>query len=115
MPSRISYPAGVCIQLLADRIQNADISVPIATATAASVCSHGGTRFQPNSNTPRNVASRKKATNTSNPIIGPITLPRTAEKRLQLVPNWYERTTPDTTPIANETAKIFVQKRASTR
>ena len=31
MPSRISWPAGVCIQLLADRIQNAEIAVPIAT------------------------------------------------------------------------------------
>ena len=65
MPSRISYPAGVCIQLLAERIQNADISVPAATAIAESVCSHGGMRFQPNSIAPRNVASRKKATMTS--------------------------------------------------
>jgi hypothetical protein len=65
MPSRISYPTGVCIQLLAERIQNADIRVPPATAIAESVCSHGGTRFQPNSITPRNVASRKKATSTS--------------------------------------------------
>jgi hypothetical protein len=65
MPSRISYPAGVCIQLLADNIQNAESAVPIATAIAESVCNHGGTRFQPNSMTPRNVASRKKATRTS--------------------------------------------------
>jgi hypothetical protein len=65
MPSRISYPAGVCIQLFADRIQNDESVVPIATTTAESVCSHGGTRFQPNSITPRKVASRKKATRTS--------------------------------------------------
>src|SRR6266436_420819 len=115
MPSRTSCPAGVCIQLLADRIQNGDISVPTATAMADTVWSQGGTRFQPNSITPRKVASRKKATRTSLPIIGPIKLPRETEKRLQLVPNSYERTIPDTTPMAKETAKIFVQNRASSR
>ena len=31
MPSRSSWPAGVCIQLFAERIQNADIAVPAAT------------------------------------------------------------------------------------
>ncbi len=65
MPSRISCPAGVCIQLLADRIQNADSPVPTATMMVESTCSHGGTRFQPNSMTPRKVASRKKAVSTS--------------------------------------------------
>ncbi len=65
MPSRISWPAGVCIQLLAERIQNAEIAVPIATKTADSTCSQGGTRCQPNSITPRKVASRKKAVSTS--------------------------------------------------
>ena len=39
MPSRISWPAGVCIQLLAERIQNAEIAVPTATITADSTCS----------------------------------------------------------------------------
>ena len=65
MPSRISCPAGVCIQLLAERIQNAEIAVPTATIAAESVESQGGTRFQPNSSTPRKVASRKKAVSTS--------------------------------------------------
>ena len=65
MPSRISWPAGVCIQVLAERIQNAEMAVPTATTTADSACSQGGTRFQPNSSTPRNVASRKKAVSTS--------------------------------------------------
>ena len=64
-PSRISWPAGVCIQLLAARIQNAEIAVPTATTIADSTCSHGGTRFQPNSMMPRNVASRKNAVSTS--------------------------------------------------
>ncbi len=65
MPSRTSWPVGVCIQLLAERIQNAEIAVPTATIAADIVSSHGGTRFQPNSSTPRNVASRKKAVSTS--------------------------------------------------
>jgi hypothetical protein len=43
--------------LFADRIQNPQSIVPTATAMADSVCSHGITRFQPNSSTPRNVAS----------------------------------------------------------
>jgi hypothetical protein len=50
---------------LAARIQNADIAVPPATKIADITCSQGGTRFQPNSMTPRNVASRKKAVSTS--------------------------------------------------
>jgi hypothetical protein len=35
MPSRISYPTGVCMQLLADWIQNAYMSVTAATAMVA--------------------------------------------------------------------------------
>ena len=65
MPSRISWPVGVCIQLLAERIQNADIAVPIATITADSTCSQRGTRLQPNSRMPRKLASRKNALSTS--------------------------------------------------
>ena len=65
MPSRISKPAGVCIQLFAERIQNADSAVPTATITADAACSHFGTRSPPNSITPRNVASRKNAVSTS--------------------------------------------------
>ena len=39
-------------------------------------------------------------------------MPTTTEKLLQLVPNWYDSTMPETTPMANDTAKILVQKRA---
>jgi len=56
---------GVCIQLLADRIQKAEIAVPAATKAADITCSQGGTRRQPNSITPRKVDSRKKAVSTS--------------------------------------------------
>ncbi len=44
-----------------------------------------------------------------------MTLPTTTENWLQLVPNWYDSTMPDTTPMAKDTAKILVQKRASRR
>jgi hypothetical protein len=46
-------------------MKKAEIAVPVATAMAESVCSHGGTRSQPNSRMPRKVASRKKAASTS--------------------------------------------------
>ena len=36
MPPRSSWPVGVCIQLLADKIQNADMAVPTATIAADS-------------------------------------------------------------------------------
>ncbi|MNN90917.1 hypothetical protein D3C81_2089510 [compost metagenome] len=64
-PSRISYPAGVCIQLLDARIQVADTSVPSATMMVEKKCRPGPTRVQPNSITPRKPASRKKAVSTS--------------------------------------------------
>src|SRR6266542_2026839 len=44
---------------------------------------------------------------------GPTTLPAAVEKRLQFVPNWKLMTMPDTTPIANDTAKSLSQKRNS--
>ena len=64
-PSTISWPVGVCIQLFAASIQKAEIMVPIATTIAANTCSQRGTRPQPNSMTPRKVASRKNAVSTS--------------------------------------------------
>jgi len=64
-PSMISWPWGVCIQLLEARIQNVEINVPSATISVAKKCRPGPTRFQPNSMTPRKPASRKKAVSTS--------------------------------------------------
>ena len=58
-------PAGVCIQLLAAKIQVADSKVPTATMQVAKKCSFGPTLLMPNSMTPRNPASRKKAESTS--------------------------------------------------
>ena len=64
-PSRISKPAGVCIQLLRTRIQKALIVVPKATRNVASVCTRLETRRNPNSMMPRKTASRKNAVITS--------------------------------------------------
>ena len=69
-------------------IQKAEIRVPTATRAVAMKCSLGPTFFQPNSITPRKLASRKKAASTSNASSGPITGEAIAEKALQLVPNW---------------------------
>ncbi len=63
--ARIVKPVGCCIQLLAEMIQKADIRVPRATSVVATKWSRGPTFFQPNSITPRNEASRKKAASTS--------------------------------------------------
>lgn len=39
--------------------------------------------------------------------------PALAINPLQLVPNWYERTMPDTTPMPNDSANMVVQNRSS--
>jgi hypothetical protein len=64
-PYCTTWPAGVCIQELSARIQNADSVVPNATSTVEVRCSQGGTRLMPKSITPRKVASRKNAVSTS--------------------------------------------------
>ncbi len=46
---------------------------------------------------------------------GPITLPATWLRRGQLVPNWKAMTMPLTTPMPKDTAKIFCQKKYSSR
>jgi hypothetical protein len=61
----IAHPVGVCIQLLTLRIQKADMAVPAATIRVARKWSLLPTRSSPNSITPRNPASRKKAVRTS--------------------------------------------------
>ena len=68
-------------------IQNVEISVPSATMQVAKKCSRGDTRRQPNSITPRNVASRKNAVSTSYASSGPRMLPARVDSSAQLVPN----------------------------
>jgi len=55
----------VCNQLVSKRIQKADVVVPRATSTVASVWTRFDTRPCPNSVIPRKVALRKKAVSTS--------------------------------------------------
>ena len=71
------------------------------------MCTQAGTRFMPNSMTPRNVASRKNAVSTSKPSSGPAMLPTLFMKPGQLVPNWNDMVMPVTTPIANVSANTF--------
>src|SRR5690606_16298272 len=111
IPSTSSTPCGVCIQLLADRIQNVESSVPSVTMQVERKCSRSDTRFQPNSITPRKVASRKNAVSTSKPSSGPITAPARSANTDQLVPIWKLITMPPTTPMPNDPAKIFSQKK----
>ena len=68
-------------------IQKAEVRVPTATSTVAAKCSRGPTRFQPNSITPRKLASRKKAVSTSNASSGPITGEAVLENSAQFVPS----------------------------
>src|SRR3546814_13997175 len=49
----ISKPVGVCIQLLTDSIQKAEMKVPIATAQVAAKCRPLPTLLMPNSMTTR--------------------------------------------------------------
>src|SRR3990167_1516503 len=84
---KTSKPCGVCIQLLAAIIQNAEISVPIATMQVAAKCILALTRFNPKSIIPKKEASRKKAVSTSKPKSGPKTLAVLSEKIDQFVQN----------------------------
>src|SRR5665213_1738016 len=86
-PGRTTEPAGACIQLLAEMIQNEETRVPNATRQVAAKCRPGPTFFQPISMTPRKLDSRKKAVATSKANSGPITGAAALEKTLQLVPN----------------------------
>ncbi|OIQ64694.1 hypothetical protein GALL_537550 [mine drainage metagenome] len=80
-------PAGTCIQLLAEMIQKAEISVPMATSRVAAKCRPRPTLRQPNSMIPRKLASRKNAVSTSKASSGPITGDAWAENTLQLLPS----------------------------
>ena len=89
MPSRTSWPAGVCIQLLADRIQNAEIAVPTAT-------SDGRERVQPGRHPvpaeQQHAEERRLEEEGGQHLVADQRPDRhcraTTENRLQLVPNW---------------------------
>ena len=82
-----AWPAGVCIQLFADRIQNAE----------RSACCDGQSRrevqpasdaLQAEEHDAQKSGLEKKAVSTSYAINGPTTGPARSEKTDQLVPNW---------------------------
>src|SRR3546814_11604006 len=77
----ISKPVGVCIQLLTDNIQKAEMKVPTATAKVAAKCSPLPTLLMPKSMTPRKPDSRKKAVNTSYAIRGPTIGPAGSDRK----------------------------------
>src|SRR5258708_34126828 len=104
-PLIISKPCGVCIQLLEARIQNAEMSVPIATMIVAKKCRPGPTLFHPNSATPRKPASRKKADSTSKRSNGPVMDTAKAEYYLQLGPSSNAMAMLETTALTKRTAK----------
>jgi hypothetical protein len=104
-------PSGVCIQLLAERIQDAEISVPSATMQVARKWSFGPTRCSPKSMIPRKPASRKKAVRTSRAIIGPIAGPAIWANLEKPRPNSNDSTIPVTTPTPKLMAKMPSQKR----
>src|ERR1043166_6972693 len=59
------YPTGCCIQAFPSRIQSAEKSAPIATSKTAAKWSGSGIFPSPKIHTPRNVDSRKNASNDS--------------------------------------------------
>jgi hypothetical protein len=60
-------------------MKNPDIHVPATAIHSVARCTRGGRRFQPKIQTPRNVASRKKAASPSIASGAPKTLPTNFE------------------------------------
>src|SRR5947207_11679576 len=115
LPSTIVCPTGTCIQLLLARIQNEENIVPSETMQQAKKKKRGDTRLRPSSMTPKKLASSMKAVNDSYPSSGPWIEPVFSTSTPQLVPNWNAITTPVTTPMPNDSAKIFSQKSKTRR
>jgi hypothetical protein len=113
MPSRISWPAGVCIQLLAERIQNADIAVPTATATAEKHVQPGRHAVPAEQ---QDAEKRRLEEEGGQHLVADQRADHIARDMREAAPVGAElvgQHDPDTTPIAKETAKILVQNRAS--
>jgi hypothetical protein len=93
----------------------ADPADPSATSQIAARCTRGRSRSQPNTQTPRNVDSRKNAASPSIASGAPNTPPTVREYADQSIPNWNSCTSPVTTPTAtlinNRTPKNRVSRR----
>ncbi len=99
-PLRMAYPTGCCIQPLAVRIQIADRLLAPATSHITAACALRESFFQPKTQTPISVDSRKKAAVASMASSEPKMSPTYAEYPDQLVPNWNSSVMPVTTPTA---------------
>src|SRR5215813_5991515 len=96
----IVYPTECCIHELAAMMNAADRAAPNATAQIVARCTRLDSRPQPNTHSPRNVDSRKKAARPSIASGAPNTPPTNLEYADQFIPNWNSWTRPVTTPIA---------------
>jgi hypothetical protein len=87
-PLRRTWPIGCCMNEFATRIQNADTVDPTATHQIEARCSLLGNRSHPKIQIPRNVDSRKNASNASMARGAPNTSPTKREYSDQFMPNW---------------------------
>src|SRR5699024_2344374 len=78
-PPAISKPTGVCMKALADKIQNAENTEPRATSHMDIRRSRLDNLFHPNTQIPKNVDSKKNASNPSIASDGPNTSPTKRE------------------------------------
>ena len=98
-------------------MNSADSVEPSATIQMHARCTRLGSRFQPNSHSPRNVDSKKNAARLSIANGPPNTSPTYFEYVDQFIPNSNSCTRPVTTPtatlIVNSTPKNRVSRRYS--
>src|SRR5262245_16705579 len=93
----------------------ADSVAPTATNQMVARWSFLGSTFQPNSQSPRNVDSKKNAANPSIANGAPNTSPTNREYSDQFMPNSNSCTSPVTTPIAMLMTSNVPKKRVSFR
>ncbi len=88
-PSLITKPCGVCIQLLAERIQKAEMKVPIATARVAAKCSLRPTSVHAEQHDPQEARLQEEALSSPRrPSAARRSARPSSENTDQLVPNW---------------------------
>ena len=97
----------------------ADSMLPTVTSQIVARCTRRDSLSQPNSHSPRNVDSRKKAASPSMASGAPKMLPTSREYAPQFIPNSNSCTMPVTTPIAtlmtSSVPKNLVSRRYSSR
>src|SRR5699024_9588756 len=86
-PSLMTKPTGRCINALADKIQKAESTVPIATSQIQTKCKPLDRRSQPNTHIPIKVDSKKKESKASMASGAPKISPTNRENSDQFIPN----------------------------